>query len=216
MLVTPNQIKAGRALINWSAEDLAKRSGTTKATISSIETSRTSGSVEVLSRIVYALQAGGVEFTDAGGVQPRQSKINIYRGHEGFKAFFDDVYEIAQTNDAPDICLTNVNEAEYDRWLGAYEPIHTNRMAKLEKVKLRVLMKERDLHLTSTAYCEYRWIPEKRFADVSLYIYGDKVAFIEFSERDVTVTVVESKAVTEAHRKLFEESWENASTRPDV
>lgn len=77
-------------------------------------------------------------------------------------------------------------------------------------------MKERDLHLTSTAYCEYRWVPEQRFADVSLYIYGDKVAFIEFSERDVTVTVAESKAVTEAQRKMFELAWENASTRPDV
>lgn len=216
MLVTPNQIKAGRALINWSAEDLASRSGTTKATISSIETSRTAGSVEVLSRIVYALKAGGVEFTDAGGVEPRQSKIVVYRGHEGFKAFFDDVYEVAKTDEDPDICLTNVKEAEYDQWLGAYEPIHTNRMTKLENVKLRVLMKEKDLHLTSTAYCEYRWVPEKRFADVSLYIYGDKVAFIEFSERDVTVTVVESEAVTEAQRKMFEHAWESASTRPDV
>lgn len=216
MLVSPNQIKAGRALIDWSAEELGKRCGATKATISGIETGKSTGSVELLSRIVYALQAAGVEFTDAGGVQPRQSKINIYRGHEGFKAFFDDVYEVAQTNDAPDICLTNVNEAEYDRWLGAYEPIHINRMAKLEKVKLRVLMKEQDLHLTSTAYCEYRWVPEQRFADVSLYIYGDKVAFIEFSERDVTVTVVESKAVTETQRKMFELAWENASTRPDV
>lgn len=216
MLVTPNQIKAGRALIDWSAEELGKRAGITKAAISNIETGRTSGSVEALSRIAYALQVGGVEFTEAGGVQPRQSKIIIFKGRDGFTTFFDDVYEVAKTYQNPDICLTNVKEAEYDQWLGSYEPIHTSRMAKLENVKLRVLMKEKDLHLTSTAYCEYRWVPEKRFADVSLYIYGDKVAFIEFSGRDVTVTVVESKSVTETQRKMFELAWENASTRPDV
>lgn len=216
MLVSPNQIKAGRALIDWSAEELGKRCGATKATISGIETGKSTGSVELLSRIVYALQSAGVEFTEAGGVQPRQSKIVIYRGRDGFTSFFDDVYEVAKTHEKPDICLTNVKEAEYDQWLGSYEPIHTNRMTNLENVKLRVLMKEKDTQLTSTGYCEYRWVPEKRFADVSLYIYGDKVAFIEFSERDVVATVVESRAVTEAQRKLFEEAWENASTRPDV
>lgn len=216
MLITPNQIKAARALVDWSAEELGKRAGITKAGISNIETGRTAGSVEVLSRIAYALQAGGVEFTEAGGVQPRQSKIIIYRGRDGFTSFFDDVYEVAKTHEDPSICITNVNEAEYDQWLGSYEPIHANRMTKLEKAKLRVLMKEKDFHLTSTSYCEYRWVPEERFADVSLYIYGDKVAFIEFSERDVTVTVVESKSVTETQRKMFELAWENASSRPDA
>ncbi len=148
MLISPHQIKAGRALIDWSAEELAKRCGVTKATISGIETAKSTGSVELLSRIVYALQSAGVEFTEAGGVQPRQSKIVIYRGHDGFTSFFDDVYEVAKTHENSDICLTNVKEAEYDQWLGSYEPIHANRMTKLENVKPRVLMKEKDFHLT--------------------------------------------------------------------
>lgn len=216
MLVTANQIKAGRALIDWSAQDLGDRVGVGKTMISAIETGRSSGSMEVMSAIVYALQSGGVEFTEDGGVRPRQSKINIYRGHEGFKTFFDDVYEVAKTEEKPDICLTNVNEAEYDRWLASYEPVHTKRMAQLGNVKLRVLMKERDTHLTSTAYCEYRWVPEEQFADVSLYIFGSKVAFIEFSKGDVSVTVVDNKAVTETLRKMFELGWVNASMEPSA
>lgn len=217
MLVSPNQIKAGRALIDWSAEELAKRAGATKATISAIETGKSAGSVELLSRIVYALQAGGVEFTDAGGVQPRQSKIVTYRGHEGFKAFFDDVYEIAKTSENPDICITNVNEAQYEHWLGSYEPIHVKRMAALAgSAKLRVLVRENDTHLTSTAYCEYRWVPKEDFADVSLYLYGDKSALIEFTERDVHVTLVENKAVTNSLRKMFELGWSDAKTGLDA
>lgn len=76
-------------------------------------------------------------------------------------------------------------------------------MAQLDKVKLRVLMKEQDTHLTSTAYCEYRWVPKEQFADVSLYIYGSKVAFIEFLEADVTVTIVDNEAVTEALLEMW-------------
>lgn len=216
MLVTPNQIKAGRALINWSAEDLATRVGVQKTTISAIETGRSAGSVDVNSRIVFALQTGGVEFTDDGGVRPRQSKISTYKGAEGFKAFFDDIYEVAKTSEKPDISLTNVNEAEYDRWLGSYEPIHTKRMADLKSVKLRVLMKEQDTHLTSTAYCEYRWVPTESFADVSLYIYGKKTAIVEFAPDNVTVTVIDNEAATIALRKMFDVFWANASRTPNA
>jgi DNA-binding XRE family transcriptional regulator len=216
MLASPNQIKAGRALISWSADDLAKRVGVQKTMISAIETGRSNGSIDLNSRIVYALQAGGVEFTNDGGVRPRQSKISIYKGEEGFKTFFDDVYEVAKTSETPDICLTNVNEAEYDRWLGSYEPVHTKRMADLKSVRLRVLMKEQDTHLTSTEYCEYRWVPSESFADVSFYIYGKKTAIVEFSKDNVLVTVIDNEAATIALRKMFDVFWNNASGTPNA
>jgi transcriptional regulator with XRE-family HTH domain len=211
MLITPQQIKAGRAMLDWSAEKLGRRVGLTKAGISNIETGRSSGSVEVMTRIMYALQSGGLEFTEAGGVQPRQSRIVIYRGQKGFRAFFDDIYEVARTYDDPDICVNNTDEATYDKWLGAYEPAHVKRMTELENVRLRVLMKEQDTYLTSTTYCSYRWVPLERFADVSFYIYGDKYAYVEFFEHDVTVTVVENQSVAIAQRKMFDLAWEHAS-----
>ena len=215
MFINPNQIRAARALLDWTVAQLGERVGVGATTISAIETGRSSGSKDVLTAIFYAFQNAGIELTNDGGVRPRQSQISTYRGQDGFRSFFDDIYEVATTFDHPNICITNVNEAEYDRWLGAYEPVHAHRMAKLETVKIRVLMKENDVHLTSTAYCEYRWVPEERFADVSFYIYGDKVAFIEFSEHDVNVTVVESMSVTVAIRKMSELYWEKESTRPN-
>ena len=109
-----------------------------------------------------------------------------------------------------------MNEAQYEHWLGSYEIIHMKRMTALKKIKLHVLVRENDTHLTSTAYCEYKWVPQEQFPDVSLYIYGDKVAFIEFSERNVTVTVVENKAVTESQRKMFDLAWTSASAGPNA
>ena len=212
-MISANQIRAARALLDWTVVQLGEKVGVGATTISAIETGRSSGSKDVLTAIIYAFQAAGVELTEDGGVRPRQSKVASYRGKDGFKAFFDDVYEVASTHKNPDISITNVNEAEYDKWLGSYEVVHANRMTKLENVKLRVLMKERDIHLTSTSYCEYKWIPEEQFADVSLYIYGDKVAFIEFSEHDVSVTLVESQSVTLSLRKMFEITWKNAYKR---
>lgn len=211
MLITPNQIRAARGLLDWTVRDLGAKVGVGATTISAIETGRSAGSLEVISAIIYAFQSAGVEITEDGGVRPTQSKVSVYRGEEGFRAFFDDVYEVARTQENPNICLTNVNEAAYDKWLGFYEPVHAKRMTLLNAVKLRVLMREDDLHLTSTAYCEYRWVPAEQFADVSLYIYGHKTGFVEFFETDVRVTVVDNKSVTETLRKMFDLAWANAA-----
>lgn len=216
MIISSNQIRAARALLDWTVIQLGEKVGVGATTISAIETGRSSGSKDVLAAIIYAFQAAGVELTEDGGVRPRQSKVAAYRGKDGFKAFFDDVYSVASTHGKPDICITNVNEAEYDKWLGSYEVVHAARMTLLKNAKLRVLMKEHDIHLTSTSYSEYRWIPEEQFADVSLYIYGDKVAFIEFSEQDVSITLVESPSVTLSLRKMFEITWKNAHEKASL
>lgn len=214
MLITPHQIRAGRALLDWSAEELSDKVGLTRAGISRIETGKTQGSASVINKIAYAMQVGGVEFTNDGGVRPRQSKVVVYQDRAGFLSFFDDIYEEAKNNENPDICITSVNEGEYDRWLGDYEPVHAARMTKLGRARFRVLMKTGDTHLTSTDYCTYKWVPEEHFADVSFYIYANKVAFIEFFDHTVIVTVVDSQSVTDAQRKMFELMWKNALTDP--
>jgi transcriptional regulator with XRE-family HTH domain len=211
MLISPNQIKAGRALIDWSAEELAKRCRVTKATISGIETGKSAGSVELLSRITYALQSAGVEFTEAGGVQPRQGKVMIYRGRDGFVSFFDDVYEVAKAHEKPDICVTNTNEALFDEWLDSYAPVHEKRMEDLG-IRLRVIIEDGDQNLSSAKYCTYRWIPDDQFLDdTPFYIYGDKAAFIEFQTNDVIVTLVDNAVIAKSLRRLFEVTWRNAA-----
>ena len=199
--------------MNWTVAHLAQKVGVGTTTVSAIETGRSSGSVEVLSAIVYALQAAGVELTDDGGVRPRQSKISFYRGHDGFCAFFDDVYDVAREG-ATDFCVSNCQEALFEKWLGSYDPVHLSRMAKLGKMKIRVLLSEQDLDTSSSAYAEYRWVDFDSFAGVSLYIYGDKTAFIEFSENDVVVTAVDNTSVTVSMRKMFDLMWTHASLKP--
>lgn len=215
MLISPNQIRAARGLLDWTVKDLGAKVGVGATTISAIETGRSAGSLEVISAIIYAFQSAGVEITEDGGVRPTQSKVSVYRGEEGFRAFYDDVYEVACTHIKPDICVTSNDETLYDKWLGTYEPIHVNRMMKLKISRLRVLMRESDTTLTSVGYCDYRWVKPEQFADVSLYIYGDKVGFVEFFETDARVTVVNNSAVTEALRKMFDMAWENASLKPE-
>lgn len=215
MFITLEQIKAARALLKWTQKDLAKHAGLNDDQVQNFEASR-SRSLEVLEAIHQAFTINGIEFTDGEGVKKKSNHVYTLQGRESFIRFFDDIYKIAKTHENPDICVTSVDEAAYEKWLGTYEPVHMERMSRLNDVKIRVLVKAKDTHLTSTAYCKYRWVSPKHFAEVSLYIYGDKVAFIEFSEDNVVVTVVDNKAVTEAHRKMFELAWDSSSTSRDV
>lgn len=217
MIVNPNQIRAARALLDWTVAQLGEKVGVGATMISAIETSRSSGSKDVLTAIIYAFQAAGVELTEDGGVRPRQNRIENYRGPEGFRAFFDEVYKTAKEHYNPKISITSNNEADYERWLGAaFDSMHMKRIAELKRENFRVLLRDQDTYLPCINYCDYKWVPSEQFADVSLYIYGDKVGFVEFTENDVRVTVVDNKAVTEAIRKMFDLAWDKALLRPNI
>ncbi|NCC22780.1 MAG: XRE family transcriptional regulator [Alphaproteobacteria bacterium] len=214
MKVNVNQIRAARGLLGWSQKELAARSGISDVSIINYENGKRTPHQNTLEKIMRAFEMAGVEFTEDGGIRPRQSRVITFEGREGFRQFFDDIYETAKSSDDPDLCTTNHVEDVYDHWLGDYEPIHNKRMTELKDIKVRVLLKEGDKHLTSTSYADYRWVKNEFFSDVSLYVYGKKVAFVDFFEDNVIVTVVESERAADSVRKMFSAIWSISLTNP--
>jgi len=68
----PQQIRAARALLHWSAEDLARESAVGLATIRRAENSQNETSMNVPNDLAVrrALEAAGVEFIDEDGGGP--------------------------------------------------------------------------------------------------------------------------------------------------
>ena len=66
--VTTGQVKAARALLGWSQGDLADASGVSHPSIKRLEadTGDLGGYAETQAKIVAALEAAGVEFTNGG------------------------------------------------------------------------------------------------------------------------------------------------------
>ena len=64
------QIRAARALVGWSAADLAEKSGVSYPTIQRIDATRgpVSGRYETIEAIRRALEAAGVQFLEGGQV----------------------------------------------------------------------------------------------------------------------------------------------------
>ena len=79
-MITSNQIRAARALLRWTADDLANTSKVGIATIRRFETQDgvPSGQVRVLDALKLTLEAAGVEFLgspeDGPGVRLKSKK----------------------------------------------------------------------------------------------------------------------------------------------
>jgi transcriptional regulator with XRE-family HTH domain len=71
-LITGDQIRAARALLKWSAADLAEASDIGIATVRRLEVMEgvPSGQVRVLTALKEALEKGGVVFTGTPDHQP--------------------------------------------------------------------------------------------------------------------------------------------------
>lgn len=76
--VSIRQIKAARALLGWSQDDLADRSGVSSPTVKRLEASDgdIGGRLETQKALLSALQEAGVEFIpeNGGGVGVRLTK----------------------------------------------------------------------------------------------------------------------------------------------
>jgi DNA-binding XRE family transcriptional regulator len=210
--ITANQMRSARAWLNWSREDLAEKAGVVANTIAAIE--KGDGSSEpnarTLAKIMGAFEAAGIELTNDGGVRPRVSRVSYFTGTEGFKQFFDDVYETVKDHIDPNVCVTNVNESLFQKWHGQYDAAHVARMSALDLKPYRALLKENDKNTRTSKYCEFRWVSDNQFADTCVYIYGDKTAFIDFEQDTVIVTLVDSSKVSGSLRRMFDVTWQNA------
>jgi transcriptional regulator with XRE-family HTH domain len=63
-MLTPEQLRAARALVGWSRDDLAKKSATSAETVKGFEGRGTDPKMGTVLKWRRALEAGGVEFID--------------------------------------------------------------------------------------------------------------------------------------------------------
>ena len=206
-MITGEQVRAARALLDWSLADLAEKSGIGQQAISKFENRETEPMSKTVQKLQNVLEDAGIEFLSTGGVQPRQDVIRSYKGRAGFIEFIYDVYETAKSGQG-EICVSNVNEADFEYWLGDEDAAYVEKMDKLKNINFRILSKHGDMNVSSS-YAEYRWVPEEQFSAAPFYVYGDKFAMILF-EKDVTVFVVKNSSIADAQRKQFDIAWDKA------
>jgi predicted transcriptional regulator len=68
-MISPRQVKAARALLGWSQQELADRAVVSKGTIASLELGKADTRMSTLTAIQKALNRGGIEFISEDDVR---------------------------------------------------------------------------------------------------------------------------------------------------
>lgn len=214
MLISPDQIRAARALKNWSQTELAERTGLAVPTIANIEMGKQSPGKNTLEKIVSAFDHAGIDFIEGEGVKKRTSSVTAYSGVEGFQNFMQDVDATAQKYKNSEFLISSINETDFVKWEGG-KLLDTHTRAILDNnVRYRIIIAEGDTYMPAEEYAEYKWAPKEQFYSVPMYIYGDKVGIIGTEKDDVNVFVIEHPYIADLCRRQFNEMWDRTLKIP--
>lgn len=206
------QIRAARALLNMSQDDLAKAAGLTPQAIRKIENGDVRPREGTMSDIVRTFTERGVEFKDNSGVGFLQNNIETFEGPDRFDEFFDFIYDYLKKNGG-DVCISSSDARLYAKYRKNPE-LHRERMRELTKdgnVTYRILAEEGDTHLTADSYAQYKWQPKDQFAPTSFYTFGECLALVSFVHQPAPhVILIKSGPFATAYKQAFEIVWERA------
>ncbi len=207
MEISSKQLRAARAMLGWSQQDLADKAIVSVEAIKKYELGTTRPRQKTIEAIRVTFEKAGLEFTPTG-VQERDNLVIVYKDKPGYAQFFDDVYETAKTTDEEFLVL-GVDEKKF---LEAHEKAglgsrHRERMRALNKVAYRIILSQSDPNVYGAEYARYRRVPDDAVSlDVPFYIYGDKLAIILWTENP-QIIVVNDPLLTKAYKQQFEFIW---------
>ena len=209
-MITPDQIRAARALKNWSQSELAERVGMAVPSIANIELGKQKPSATTLERIAATFSLSGITFTEGEGVRKSQGEVTMLEGPEGFREFLDDLVATAGS-EGGEIYLFNRTSENWKSILG--EEWYWDYARRMEEVKenydYKIMVNKEDWEFRD--FAEYAYIPTGSFGNnASLYVYGNKIAFMDFSDKkNPRILVLNQHEFSETYKALFRLAWEN-------
>ncbi len=206
--MTPRQIRAARALLDWSQDDLANVSKVSVATIRKIETGVITPRDRTVQLITEALSYAGIVFSGTSGVRLRENDIQTLEGSGCFLQLLDMMYH-ALRDHAGEALYMNADHARTSE----EEKTSLLRMRK-EGIRFRYLIEEGNTHILWPLH-EVRWIPKKYFRSTLQIIFGNRVAHCLYTnarlEEVAKIMIVDNACHAEAMRNAFQFMWDKCA-----
>lgn len=209
------QIRAARALLNWSQAQLARAAGMATSSIKNIESESSSARKETLAQIHDAFDLNGIEFTPGTGVRLKNDIVAVYDGKRATTALLDNIYAHVQTSPEREVCIIGLDEAFSVETDGAQ--VLANHIERLTKAGIseRILICDGDTRFLNAPEC-YRWLPRQYFTrNAPIYIFGHRIAIHSGSLKRRTI-IIESRALAQHMRMVFTLLWDCASIAPSI
>lgn len=208
-MVTNKQIRAARAMLGWSQDDLAKASGVSRPTLNNFENDVATPKTSTLELMKKALEEKGILFLDGQGVRLSEERVWVIDRTATGQELFEDI--LSHINDGDEILWNGVDEAQAGPGVWGFADFDV----QMEKKggQQRVLIAEGDTHMSLDPSC-YRWVSQEFFTPVlRSCIYADRVAFVTEVEQDSSslrrIVIIHDAALARGHRQVFNYLWDN-------
>lgn len=215
-MITREQIKAARALLDWSQKNLAEKSGVSEPTIKLIETARIHSKPDTLQLLQEAMEQGGVEFLAQNGVRFRNDLVTVIeKRHEDddvYLRLLDDIYDTVKDS------KEEVLHSFIDNALSPDHVINRELMIRKSGAPSRHLVRYKDTHLIYPLD-EYRYLPKGFYLNNPTAVYADKFAVV-VQDRSLTedaqdiknnhikkIVIIKNQDIANVKRMEFEILW---------
>lgn len=202
-MITKEQIRAARALLDWSQKTLADQcESVSTPTIKLIESGRSHSTPGTLGDIQKTLEDAGLEFLPQNGVRQRDDLLTVLEkqneNDDIYLRLLDDIY-YTMKGTYGEILWSFIDES-----VSSDEIIEREHTIRKDGLTVRALVRHGDTHLTYPLD-EYRYIPKGHYLNNPYVVYGDKFAVVVGNEEKIII--IRDKAVTELKRKEFDIIW---------
>ena len=200
------QLKAARSLLNWSQEDLAKKSGYSLATINNIERGQYEAHSATMTDIVQTFEQAGVQFIDGPGVKIDEAdfRIKAYEGEQALGYLFAKIgLALKETEDE---CLYICGMDESLLKQKALEKDLKTLFRRLGKdVPVRILC-----HKNQSDALGFINFQKKIVSDavplIPCFLYMNRVAIV-ILKNPVHVTILYNESLADVYKALFKHLW---------
>lgn len=208
-MITIQQIKAARALLNWTQEDLAKGAGVSKPAIANLERGTAQPRMETMNAIIRSMEEAGVEFTEGPGVRLRGEvlKVEVFEGKNAVFRFWDDQFETMKQNGGEQL-VVGLDERIFDRLAGPKPFREMVERFYAHNITSRLLICEGDTYFVEEQE-HYRWISKELFTQIPYTVYADKYSIL-LEGPPTRIVIIENKAIADSYRKQFNALWKMA------
>ena len=197
-MLDAKQIRAARALLDWSQDSLAHSSGVARASIKNIENGLTTPRPETMSIIRETLEKAGVEFTLDSGVRMKNDVLTVIEGKDVYLRLLDNIYHTLKgtKEEALFYCV--------DDRLSSQEVVEAVIRMRKDGIGTRFLNEDGNdfIHFPLK---DYRGIPKEFFNNNVQIIYSDRVATLINGGQKIFTIKNESFADTQ--RNIFNFLW---------
>jgi transcriptional regulator with XRE-family HTH domain len=212
-MISARQIRAARALLDWSQDMLAEKTGITDRSISNIEKGKTEPRGDTADALQRAFEDHGVEFLPNDGVRMKDESITVLEGDDANEKLLEDVFRTLRDRPGEEILIGGLREPDPDNEESCNIVRRHLKRLKTAGITERLLVEEGDTNFIAPAKW-YRWMPKEHFSPVRFQLYGEKLAMVSMGPPR-KIIIISSPLIADSYRSLFDFAWKH-STLPDL